>query len=110
VLPWVKKQIVEKLGFEPYTGTLNIKLTKESITARNQLLKRKAIEIVPVKGFCCGLCFKAWIMDKVECAIIIPQVPSYPEDVLEVVAPLFLRERLRLRDGDEVRLTVYPPA
>jgi riboflavin kinase len=49
-------------------------------------------------------------MDKVEGAIIIPQVPFYPEDVLEVIAPFSLRERLKLRDGDEVRLTVYPPA
>jgi len=69
----------------------------------------KAIEIVPVKGFCCGLCFKARIMDKVEGGIIIPRVPSYPENVLEVIAPLPLREELELRDGDEVRLTAYPP-
>jgi len=87
-----------------------MKLTKQSIIARKQLSKWKAIEIVPVKGFCCGLCFRARIMDKVEGAIIIPQVPSYPEDVLEVIAPLPLREKLELRDGDEVRLTVCPPA
>jgi CTP-dependent riboflavin kinase len=107
---WVKKQIIEKLGFEPHPGTLNLKLTKQSITAKKQLLKWKAVEIVPVKGFCCGLCFKARVMNKVEGAIIIPQVPSYPEDVLEVIAPFSLRERLELRDGDEVRLTVYPLA
>jgi len=108
--PWVRNQIIEKLGFEPSPGTLNLKLTKESIVAKRQILKWKAVEIVPVKGFCCGLCFKARIMENVEGAIIIPQVPSYPEDVLEVIAPLSLREKLRLRDGDEVRLTVYPPA
>jgi riboflavin kinase len=109
-LPWVRRQIIEKLGFEPYCGTLNLKLTEGSIAIKQQLLKLRAIGIVPVKGFCCGLCFKARIMDKVEGAIIIPQVPSYPENVLEVISPICLRERLGLRDGDEVRLTVYPPA
>jgi riboflavin kinase len=109
-LLWVKKQIIEKLGFRPYPGTLNLKLAKESITAKKQLFTWKGIEIVPVRGFCCGLCFKARVMDKVEGAIIIPRVPSYPEDVLEVIAPLSLRAKLGLKDDDEVRLTVYPPA
>ena len=106
----MRKQIVEKLGFEPFLGTLNLRLTKESTEAKKQLLKKgKAIEIVPVKGFCCGFCFKARIMDRVEGAIIVPEVSSYPEDVLEVIAPVYLRETLKLREGDEVRLTVYLP-
>ncbi len=106
----MRKQIVEKLGFEPYLGTLNLRLTKESTEAKKQLLKQgKAIEIVPVKGFYRGLCFKARIMDRVEGAIIIPQVPSYSKDVLEVIASAHLRETLKLREGDEVRLTVYLP-
>ena len=105
----MRKQIIEKLGFEPYPGTLNLKLATGSITAKKRLLRWKAVEIVPVRGFCCGLCFKARIMDKVEGAIIIPQLSSYAEDVLEIIAPVSLRESLELKDGDEVRLTVYPP-
>jgi len=109
-LPWVRKQIAEKLGFEPYLGTLNLRLTKESTETKKQFLKQgKAIEIVPAKGFYRGICFKALIMDRVEGAIIIPQVPSYSKDILEVIAPLRLRETLKLREGDEVRLTVYLP-
>jgi len=107
-LPWVRRQINEKLWFEPFLGTLNLKLSKESAEAKKDLLKTgKAIEIVPEKGFCRGLCFKALIMDKVEGAIVLPQVSSYPDDVLEVIAPVSLRETLRLREGDEVQLTVY---
>ena len=110
-LPWVRKQIKEKLGFEPFLGTLNLRLTQESIKAKKALTETgKAIMIVPVKGFCCGLCYKARIMDKIDGAIIVPQVPNYPEDFLEVIASVSLRKTLKLREGDEVQLSVYLPA
>jgi riboflavin kinase len=110
-LPWVRKQIKEKLGFEPFLGTLNLRLTQESIKAKKALTETgKAIMIVPVKGFCCGLCYKARIMDKIDGAIIVPQVPNYPEDFLEVIASVSLRKALKLREGDEVQLSVYLPA
>lgn len=66
--------------------------------------------IVPVKGFCCGLCYKARVMDRIDGVIIIPKVPDYPKDLLEVIAPVSLRRTLKLREGDEVRLSVYLPA
>lgn len=110
-LPWVQKQIKEKLGFKPFLGTLNLRLTQESIEAKKALTEtEKAITIVPIEGFCCGLCYKARIMNKIDGAIIIPQVPDYPEDLLEVIASVSLRKTLKLREGDEVQLSVYLPA
>jgi len=105
-LPWVKKQIVEKLGFTPYHGTLNIELTKEEFEKRALLEKAESIEISPVKGFSRGRCFKANLMDKLECAIVIPEIPDYPENVIEVIAPTNLREKLQLRDGDSVEVKI----
>jgi len=106
----VQRQIIEKLGFTPFPGTLNLRLTQESAQARKQLGEmEKAIIIVPVKGFCCGLCYKARIMGKIDGAVILPQLPDYPEDLLEIIAPVYLRTALGLREGDEVRLTVYSP-
>jgi riboflavin kinase len=105
-LPWVKKQIVEKLGFTPYRGTLNIELTKEEFGNRALLEKVQAIEISPVKGFGRGRCFKANLMDKLECAIVIPKIPNYPENMIEVIAPTNLREKLQLRDGDSVEVKI----
>jgi riboflavin kinase len=107
-LPWVQRQIIEKLGFKPFLGTLNLHLTQKSTEARKEVAEtQKAIMIVPVKGFCCGLCYKTRIMDKIDGAIVIPQVPDYPRDLLEVIAPVSLRKTLKLREGDEVRLSVY---
>jgi len=105
-LPWVKKQIVEKLGFTPYRGTLNIELTKEEFEKRALLENAESIEISPVKGFSRGRCFKANLIDKLECAIVIPEIPDYPENVIEVIAPTNVREKLQLRDGDSVEVKI----
>ena len=103
-LSWVKQQIQEKLGFTPYSGTLNIRLTKESVKQKKLLENAKQLEVYPAKGYCTGKLIKAQI-DSLQCAIIIPQVPNYPSDVLEVIAPWYLRERLKIIDGSEVTVT-----
>jgi len=105
-LPWVRKQITKKLGFVPYVGTLNIKLTAESLTIRESLENARAIEISPVKGFCRGRGFPAYFMQDLKCAIIVPEVENYPESVIEVVAPVNLRERFNLKDGDMVEVRI----
>jgi riboflavin kinase len=105
-LPWVKKQIVEKLGFTPYRGTLNIELVKEEFEKKASLERAQAIEVSPVKGFSRGRCFKANLMDKLECAIVIPKIPNYLENVIEVIAPTNVREKLQLRDGDPVEVKI----
>lgn len=105
-LPWVRKQIIKKLGFEPYPGTLNIKLAKVHTNLEECLKKAKPIEISPRKNFCSGICFKACLMDNLECAVVIPAVAGYPEDVIEILAPVNLREKFQLKDGDTVRVKI----
>lgn len=104
-LPWVKRQIEEKLGFTPYSGTLNIHLSKENAKRKKLFENAKRLEIFPQKGYCTGLLIKACI-DSVECAIIIPQISNYPSDVLEIIAPWYLRERLKIVNGSEVTVIV----
>ena len=104
-LPWVKLQITEKLGFTPYPGTLNVKLTEESLKQRKLLEKAPAEQICPAEGYCNGLLFKAFI-GILQCAIVIPEVAGYPEDLLEIIASVNLRETLQLEDGFEVTVTV----
>ena len=104
-LPWVKRQIKAKLGFTPYNGTLNIKLSEESAKRRKLLEKATSMKICPPKGFCSGTVVKASI-GALDCVIVIPEVVGYPEDVLEIIAPANLREMLQLEDGDEITVTV----
>ncbi len=107
-LPWVKGQIKENLGFTPYIGTLNIRLFCESVKQKKLLENAQKLEIYPEKGFCKGMLIKSCIAD-LECAIIIPEVANYPVNVLEIIAPWCLRERLTLMDNDEVIVTVCVP-
>lgn len=100
-LPWVKRQIEEKLGFIPYLGTLNLLLSKENAERRKLLEKVGLIKICPVNSYCSGILHKAHI-GTLECAIVIPEVSYYPKNYLEIIASNYLRAKLKLKDGDEV--------
>lgn len=105
-IPWAMRQFSEKLGFKPYPGTLNIRLLPEYKAIVRIMDNHKGIEIEPEEGFYPGKCFKALIAGRIEGAIVIPQVPYYPEEMLEVIAPVNLRETLSLTDGDELEITI----
>lgn len=104
-LPWVKKQIQRKLDFNPYSGTLNIRLTKEGKEQRKLLDAARGIMVEPEKGYYLGVLFKA-SMQELACAVVIPKNPDYPSDVLEVISPEYLRGQLRLTDGSIVAIMV----
>ena len=105
MLPWVEHQIREKLGFTPYAGTLNIRLDRKSLALKEKLKKAPRFDIVPEKGYCRAELIEAKITG-LDCAIIIPFVPKYPPDEMEVISPYFLRQRLRLADGSEAAVTL----
>ena len=105
-LEWVKQQVKEKLGFDPYPGTLNLRLGDENVKRRVLLEKDATLRLCHSEGYCTGLLFKA-SLDGVACGVVIPQVENYPENVLEVVASVNLKQKLRLRDGDLVTVTVF---
>jgi riboflavin kinase len=104
-LPWFKRQVEEKLGFSPYSGTLNLRLFGKEIENRGLLVTKGSLTVEPQTGYYSGLLFKATI-DELECAIVIPIMPNYPRDVLEVIAPVYLRGSLKLADGDVVTASV----
>ena len=104
-LPWVKKQIEEKLGFTPYAGTLNLRLSAEGEQQRRELEKSAFLRVCASEGCCSGIIFKGSI-GALDCAVVIPGVEGYPTDVLEVISWTNLREKLHFQDGDEVTVTV----
>ena len=68
------------------------------------MLRAPGIAIDPPPGFCAAKCFAVVIDGCVEGAAILPEVDAYPEDKLEIVAAVAVRQALHLRDGDTVRL------
>jgi phosphoglycolate phosphatase-like HAD superfamily hydrolase len=112
-IPWVHDQFKEKLGFSPYPGTLNIRLRPEYL--KNLRLIRDHLDgglmILPPKGsgYCMGVCFRAKFEGEEEGALVIPLVKGYYRDVIEILAPVELKERFKLKEGDLVRVDVELP-
>ncbi len=106
--PYVQ-QFSEKIGFAPYPGTLNIRLEPSSLQVRKRL---DQLEWVQIQGFTAegrtfgnARCLPCRI-EGIPCGIVIPGRTHYPDDVLELIAPVSLRESLRVDDTDEVKVEV----
>lgn len=105
-LDWVKSQFQEKLGFDPYPGTLNLKLDKKNEKIYQEVLKGRAIEIVPPASEFCPSKGYPISLGKIKAAIILPSVPDYPKDIVEIMAPVKIKEKLKVEDGDEMEFTI----
>jgi riboflavin kinase len=101
--PWVVLRIREVLGFEPFPGTLNISVSPE-YRISEFLRKNKGAKIEAKKGYYSGQIHKVLINGRVEGGFVKPDVPGYLENVVELVAPVSLREMFDLEDGDEVEV------
>jgi riboflavin kinase len=106
-----RKQFIEKLGFDPYPGTLNLKLaTDYDIKTRSELEAYPAVEIEGFKGenrtFGNVKCYPAIIENKVKGAIVSALRSHYDASVIEVIAPVHLRKHLKLKDGYKVKVEV----
>ncbi len=105
-----RRQFIEKLGINPYPGTLNVKLNNEYL--RERLYLERLPGIVIEGGFSNGSrsygavkCFRCSI-EGLPCAMLIIERTHHGPDVVEIVAEKNLRETLGLTDGSEVEITV----
>ncbi|MBI3412809.1 MAG: DUF120 domain-containing protein [Candidatus Aenigmarchaeota archaeon] len=107
-LPGYRKQFIQKLGFDPYPGTLNVKLeTEKDIEAKAELKKLQAVQIEGFKDdkrtYGGADCYKAAI-NGVDAAVLVIERTHHPADVIEVISQHFLRKKLKLKDGSEVKI------
>ena len=105
------KQFIEKLGFEPYPGTLNLKLTTDyDVKTRSELEAYPAIEIEGFRNedrtFGSVKCYPVTIENRVKGALILALRSHYDTSVIEISAPVFLRKHLNLKDGHKVKVEV----
>ena len=57
------------------------------------------------RTFGSGSCFNIMIRD-IKGAVILPVLTHYPEDIIEIIAPVNLRECLNISDGSIVEVEV----
>jgi len=106
-----RKQFMEKLGFNPYPGTLNLKLTSEyDIKSLSELETYPAVTLEGFEDesrtYGAVRCYPAIINNKEKGAVINALRTHYGESVIEIVSPTYLRRRLKLKDGNKVKVEI----
>ncbi|MFP3985251.1 MAG: DUF120 domain-containing protein [Candidatus Bathyarchaeia archaeon] len=107
-----QKQFIEKLGFDPYPGTLNVKLTSDyDVKARQELEDYPAIEIEAFKNesrtFGPVKCYPILVNNKAKGALTFAFRSHYDSSVLEIIAPEYLRNLLKIKDGQKIKIEVF---
>ncbi len=113
-LDWVRQALEQSLGFAPFPATLNLRpKSREDAAAWEWLRKQlKGVAVFPPhSGFCSARVFRVEISGAalggglaVHGAVLVPEVENYPKDKIEVVAPVRLKDRFGVRDGDRLTL------
>jgi 2-phosphoglycolate phosphatase len=107
-LGWVVAQCIEKLGFAPYPGTLNLEVAESDSSVLESIWEKGCLELVPpTSGFCTGKILPARIGD-VQGAILLPEasVRVHGARIIELLAPVRLKDALGLKQGDVLSLSV----
>ena len=113
-LPGYMAQFDERLGYEPFPGTLNVDLTEESVRARAAM---SSIEPVPIdaweddeRTFGSASCYPVTVEADggtyEEAHAIVPDRTHHDETQLEIIAPVKLRDELDLADDDVIEVRV----
>ena len=105
--PQYQKQILEKIGFTPFPGTLNLKVNEHDLAFFKQDLEQ-----ITVNGFATkertfgGLkAYKVLIDESIKGAIVFPDRSNNPAGIAELIAPVFLRKKLDLKDQDQLKVS-----
>ena len=111
------EQFRERLGYEPFPGTLNVELSEAGVRARSRL---SGVEGVAIDGweddertFGPATCYPATLerADDADATydpvhVIVPERTHHDESNVELIAPAKLRDELSLDDGDELVVEV----
>lgn len=101
-------QFTERLGYTPYPGTLNVRLRTEDLARVPSVRQWAGIRIdgfqAAGRTFGGATCYTARLAGR-SCHLIVPDRTSH-QDVVEFVAPEFLRGALKLSDSDPVDVEV----
>jgi riboflavin kinase len=113
-LPGYMRQFDEKLGYEPFLGTLNLELESESVRERGRLTSYEPVTIEgwedEERTYGPAYCYPATVENEAgehyeDAHVVTPERTHHGDDQLEVIAPVKLRDELGLDDGST--LTVY---
>lgn len=109
-----QRQFRERLGYEPFPGTLNIELDEESIRQRELM---ETLDGIPIdeweddgqtygSAVCYGVdvCKNTSTYSSVH--VLVPDRTHHGSSIVEVIAPEKLRDTLSIEPQDDVRLYI----
>ncbi len=107
-----RRQFTNLLGFIPFPGTLNLRLTAPPQIDQKRLLR--SMTGIYIEGFedrarsyGPAKCFRATIGELHRGAALVIERTHYDDTVLELISPANLRRELKLKDGDELSAAVH---
>ena len=111
-LGWVQTALQQRLGFKPFPATLNVR-PKDAADAQVWCRVRGNSAGISLgsanAGFCKARLYpielvvqSATEQNKMPGAILLPEVTDYPNDKIEIVAPVRLKKHFGLQDGDQL--------
>lgn len=104
-----QRQFSQRLGFEPYPGTLNVRIDDAERASISILQNRDGIDIEPFENggttYGGAKCFPALLQETEDCALILPDRTEH-DDVVELISPKHLRSALEIDEGDAVEVEV----
>lgn len=112
-LEWVQSLLSRHLGYRPFPATLNLRPhgSQDAELWRRMKSAREGIPLTEATaGHCGARLFRVEIHGPsergtgVSGAVLLPEVTDYPNDKIEVVAPVRLKEHFGIADGDTVIL------
>ena len=107
-LEWARHQFIEKLGIDPFPGTVNLIVDDpESMKVWKRLQGTAGVRINnPNDGphDCDARCYPVSIEGQIDGAVVLPEVAGYSSVQIEVIAAQRVRDVLGIEDGDSLRL------
>ncbi|MFQ3294682.1 MAG: riboflavin kinase [Natrialbaceae archaeon] len=108
-----QRQFRERLGYEPFPGTLNIEMDRQSV-CRDEI---ETLDGIPIdkwetedKTYGAATCYAVSLRAESEshdsAHILVPERTHHDSSIVEIIAPIALRDALSLETGDEVKLYV----
>jgi len=112
-----REQFIDKLGYDPFPGTFNIRLIKSSAKKRSALSEFSNISIERWErsgnSFGPVSCYSAIAFTDSgtychQVHVIVPDRTEHSLRELELLAPVSLRDHLGTNDGDRVKIAIDP--
>jgi riboflavin kinase len=106
--PGYRDQIKEKLGFVPFNGTLNVRVSEAEMSKLSMVPSGDRVQIESFKAdgrtYGAAECIPVTV-GSFPGAIILPN-RSHHTGVLEIISPKHLRTEIGLKDGNVLEITV----